>query len=182
MHSTFATDIANSTAHRPSRAGLAKRVLADTALLPVLIDIGLNTQNKNHHKACWIMELVFENNIELLDNRLERFCAILKMYKHDGAIRSVSKICLFLANRWGNQPASLSAQQKELITEACFDWLIDPAGKVANKAYAMRALYILGKDTDWVYPELKRILSEDFAKHSAAYKGAAKELLLKLKI
>ncbi|MFY7729978.1 MAG: hypothetical protein ACOVRN_10710, partial [Flavobacterium sp.] len=83
---------------------------------------------------------------------------------------------------WATQPATLSAQQKELITEACFDWLINPDGKVANKAYAMRTLYILGKDTEWVYPELKRILSEDFSAHSAAYKAAAKELLQKMKL
>lgn len=182
MHSTFVTDVANSTAHRPSREGLANRVLADTALLPVLLDIALNTKNKSHHKACWISELVFENDLSLLDPHLETFCDTLKHYTHEGAIRSISKIGLFLAIRYKKQPASLTIKQKEQLTEACFDWLIDPAGKVANKAYAMRALYILGKDTDWVYPELQRILTEDFTKHSAAYKSAAKELLQKLKI
>lgn len=182
MENRFITDIAASTAHRPSREGLATRVLNDTSLLPVLLQVAFNAQDKNHHKACWIMELVFENQISLLDAYLETFCIRLKDYTHDGAIRSVSKVCLFLANRWDAQPFTLSAQQKELITEACFDWLINPDGKVANKAYAMRTLYILGKDTEWVYPELKRILSEDFSAHSAAYKAAAKELLQKMKL
>ncbi|MFP9115673.1 hypothetical protein ACLI1A_17165 [Flavobacterium sp. RHBU_3] len=177
----FKTDVANSTAHRPSREGLANRVLADAQLLPELLSIAFDTKNKSHHKACWILELVLENNIALISPYLDEFCNTAKSYNHEGAIRSISKICLFLAQQNHTTPVTLNQQQKELITETCFDWLIAPDGKVASKAYAMRALYLLGKDTDWVYTELQRILQDDFTKHTAAYKAAAKELLQKLK-
>ena len=41
----------------------------------------------------------------------------------------------------------------------------------------MRSLFLLGKQFDWIYPELKLTLEQDYAKHSAAYKAAARDIL-----
>lgn len=178
MTSSFYNSIANSTAHRPIRDRLSGQVLHDMSLLPGLLEIALNTNDPNHHKACWVLELVLEAKPEWLGEYLPQFCDCLARYRHDGAIRSISKIGLF-ALRWDIKQnyRFLTGREKQQITEACFDWLIDPSGKVAAKAYAMRALHLLGKQQKWIYPELQRILSEDFIKHSAAYKAAAKEVL-----
>lgn len=178
----FITEIANSTAHRPVRDRLSGAVLQDKTLLPVLINCAVDVSGKNHHKACWIFELVLENKILLLTEYLPLFCDTLSKYRNDGAIRSVSKICLFAITRHQKQKSFVTTKQLQQITEACFDWLINPDGKVANKAYAMRNLYLLGKSETWIYPELHRILQEDFIKHSAAYKAAAKEILQKIKL
>lgn len=91
-------------------------------------------------------------------------------------MRSISKICMFL-----NQHLSLSDIQEQQITESCFDWLINENGKVATKAYAIRSLFELGKKYDWIHPELKRILSDDYPKHSPAYKAVAREIFKKIK-
>ncbi|WP_232226276.1 hypothetical protein [Flavobacterium sp. ACAM 123] len=64
--------------------------------------------------------------------------------------------------------------------ESCFEWLIDEVLKVATKVYAVRTLFELGKKNNWIYPELKRILSDDYYKHSAAYKAVAREILKKI--
>jgi hypothetical protein len=178
----FITETANSTAHRPVRDRLSGAVLQDQTLLPVLINCAVDVSGKNHHKACWILELVLENKIEWLTEYLPLFCDTLTKYSNDGAIRSISKICLFALKQYQKKKDFLTAQQLQQITEACFDWLINPEGKVANKAYAMRTLYLLGKSEIWIYPELQRILQEDFIKHSAAYKAAAKEILQKIKL
>jgi hypothetical protein len=180
MPTPFQVQVANSTAHRPIRDLLSGMVFSNPGLLPELMEMALNVADKNHHKACWTLELVMQAHIEWLPDYLDVFCSTLATYRHEGAIRSVSKICLFAVSHNQKHPGFLSGKHLQHITEACFDWLIDPKGKVANKAYAMRALYSIGKKEDWVYPELQRILSEDFVKHSAAYKAAAKELLLKL--
>jgi hypothetical protein len=179
MPTPFQIQVANSTAHRPIRDLLSGMVFSNPALLPELMEMALDISDKNHYKACWSLELVLERHIEWL-TPFDPFCNTLAAYKHEGAIRSVSKICLFAVTHNQKHPGFLNGKHLSHITEACFDWLIDPKGKVANKAYAMRALYIIGKKEDWVYPELQRILSEDFVKHSAAYKGAAKEILGKL--
>ncbi|WP_116787090.1 hypothetical protein [Flavobacterium psychrotrophum] len=178
----FIIEIANSTAHRPVRDRLSGFVFQDKELLPVLISCALDITGKNHHKACWILELVLENKIVWLTEYLPQFCDTLSKYRNDGAIRSVSKICLFAITQHQKQKDFVSSQQLQQITEACFDWLINPGGKVANKAYAMRTLYLLGKSEPWIYPELQRILQEDFIKHTAAYKAAAKEILQKIKL
>lgn len=184
MSSDFIRKLEISTAHRQSRESMSDSVSANPELLPVLMAVVLDIQNKNHYKGCWISELVFENHIDWLIPYLDTFCKTLSSYSHDGALRSVSKICLFSATYHLRKKKSgevfLTDEQLELMMESCFDWLISDQ-KVATKAYAMRALYAFGKINDWIYPELKTILVQDYPNHSAAYQGASKEILKKLK-
>ncbi len=179
----FYQKIANSTAHRKSREDNALLIQNDLQLLPDLLQIAYTIDDKNHHKACWTLELIFENNLDLLIPHLDHFCERLPRWKADGAVRSVSKICMMAAQQHVKLKKTgktfLSESHIAAIAESSFDWLIGDA-KVASKAYGMRALFALGQSEAWIYPELKTILSEDFVKHSAAYKGAAKEILKKI--
>jgi hypothetical protein len=180
VNTAFYNQIVNSTAHRPIRDLLSGQVLNDNTLLPDLITIAFDTKDKNHHKACWILELVFEAKIKWLAPHLDSFCKELPHFSNESAMRPISKICLFASEYHQKHGGFLSPKHIEQIMEACFDWLINPKTKVATKAYSMRTLYILGKKEEWVYPELIRILSEDSAKHTAAYKAAAKDILKKI--
>lgn len=180
METVFQKKIANSTAHRPIRDEISGMVINDLSLLPEMMAMALDVTDKNHHKACWSLELVMEENIRWLQPYLEDFCNRLTAYKHEGALRSVSKIVMFAVAEEDNHPGSLTPAMRQQITEACFDWLIGDI-KVATKAYAMRALYSLGKKENWIYPELKIILQQDFPHHSAGYKAAAKDILKKIK-
>lgn len=176
----FRHKIANSTAHRPIRDELSGEVFNDSSLFDELMEMALDLKDKNHYKACWTLELVLEKEIDWLGEYLSRFCETLPLYKHEGAVRSVSKVCLFsVKNHLKRRDGFLSPEQLQQITETCFDWLIADT-KVASKAYAMRALYLIGKNEDWVYPELKVILQQGFPEHSPAYKAAAKEILQKI--
>jgi len=58
------------------------------------------------------------------------------------------------------------------------DWLISDA-KVATKCYSIRALYVLGFYFNWIHPELKIILAQNYHKQSAAYKAVTHEILKK---
>lgn len=184
MNSGFIEKLENSTAHRPIRDSLSNEVCENPELLKELMTVLLDIKDKSHHKACWVSELVYERNIDWLSPYLDVFSKTLSSYSHDGALRSVSKICLFSAahhlKKLKSGESFLSEEQLELMIESCFDWLITDQ-KVATKAYAMRALYSFGKVKDWVYPELKTILQQDYPNHSAAYKMASKEILMKLK-
>ena len=179
----FIQALENSTAHRPIRDKLSGEVINNFELLPVLMEIAIDVNNKNHYKACWTLELVLEHNINWLSDYLDDFCHKLPLYQHEGAIRSISKICMFsakqhLKNKKKDSPF-LTEKQSQQIIESCFDWLINDT-KVASKAYAMRALFEFGKLHDWIYPELQEILPKDFAHHSPAYHSASKEILLKI--
>lgn len=175
-------EIENSTAHRPIRDKISGHVLAHPEAFEELFKMAMDVSDKNHHKACWNLELVLENKIEWISQYLDKFCDTLESFTDESSRRSISKICLFIAQREfpaKGQGNFASDAQLQKIASATFDWLIDES-KVATKAYSMRALYLLGKRYDWIYPELKEILSKDFGHHSAAYKSAAKQLLRKL--
>jgi hypothetical protein len=180
MNQAFYNQVAGSTTHRPIRDALSGQVLNDKSLLPDLLEIAFDTTDKNHHKSCWIMELVFEAKTEWLAGYLDAFCTTLASFTNESAIRPVAKTCLFALQYSQGHLGFLNAAQLDKITEACFDWLINPETKVATKAYAMRALYLIGKKEHWIYPELSRILSEDTVKHTAAYGGAARDILKKI--
>jgi len=184
MDETLYKNIQNSTAHRPSRDFNSNFIIENPKLLVDLMEIVLTVKDKNHHKACWISELIFEKHIDWLSPYLDVFCDTLTSYSNESALRSISKICLFSANYHSKKLKSkenfLTDNHIELMTEACFDWLISDK-KVATKAYAMRALFQFGKLQDWVYPELQVILPQQYPHQSPAFKMASKEILEKIK-
>lgn len=180
MKPDFITSIENSTAHRAIRDYNSGCVFGEPALLTDLMVMALNIDNPFHFKACWTLELVIEKHVHWLQPHLSEFCQKLPLFSHDGALRSISKIALFAAKEHLKSKAFLSEENIKVISECCFDWLISDQ-KVATKAYAMRTLFELGKLQDWIYPELRPILEQDAAYHSAAYKAAGKDILRRMK-
>ncbi|MEC4004512.1 hypothetical protein OX283_007575 [Flavobacterium sp. SUN052] len=173
----FYNQIATSSAHRKSRDDNKNFIFLHSEYLNELTEIAFNTKDKNHHKACWILELICEERMELFIPFIDGFCGNLKNYKSDSAIRSISKIGLFLVK---NKNIHLSENQEEKIIETFLDWLID-SDKAANAAYSMRTLFILGKKYNWINDELKALLSRDCSHQTAGYKFAVKDILKQLK-
>lgn len=184
MNEILYKNIQNSTAHRLSRDFNSNFVIENSELLPDLMEILFDTKDKNHHKACWISELIFEKHIDWLSSYLDIFCQTLSCYSNESALRSLSKICLFSANyhikKLKYNEIFLTESHLDLMTEACFDWLITDK-KIATKAYAMRALFQFGKLQDWIYPELQVILEQQYPYGSAGFQFACKEILGKIK-
>lgn len=177
MKSAFYQQIAQSNAHRHQRDQNCEAALASPQNCDALFALCFDLQDPHHFKACWALELVLEKNLSLIAPHLSDFCRMASQYRHDSAIRSVSKIVLFLAQK---NTVELTPDQEEKLIETALDWLIQDE-KVAAKAYAMRALYHFGKRHPWIHEQLKTILTQDYPHHSPAYKGAAKDLLKRLK-
>ena len=177
MNTDYYKVIATSTAHRKSRDDNKDFIFQNPEFLKDLLEISFNVSDKNHHKACWILELVLEERIELIKPFLDSFCNALAKYRSDSAIRSLSKICLFLSK---TKAIVLTEIQEEKIIEACLDWLIQ-TDKAANAAYSMRALYYFGKKYPWINDELQLILSREFENQTPGYRGAVKDLLKRLR-
>ena len=74
MDATYYQTIANSTAHRKCRDDQRDFIFNHCEYLPDLLQISYNTTDKNHHKACWILELVFEERLALIQPHLSDFC------------------------------------------------------------------------------------------------------------
>lgn len=175
MKSSFYLQIENSTANRHSRDELCETALSSVEALKELFLFAFDIGNKNHFKACWSLELVLEKDITLLLPHLDTFISKVKLYQHDSALRSISKICLFVSK---SKKIRLNDDQEQVLVEACLDWLIQEE-KVATKAYTIRALYNFSKNKPWLKEELYLILEQGYSSHSAAYKAVAKEVLKK---
>jgi len=154
-------------------------------LVPKLLEILFKVNDKISPRAAWVFEFMCNDDIETIIPYLNTFTKDLHKVHIDSAVRPVAKICELIAKAYTSKldnkiKYALTEKQKEYIIETCFDYMINDE-KVAAKAYSMTTLFLLGKPYDWIYPELARILEEDFNKQSAAYKARARPILKKIK-
>lgn len=171
----------NVNGHRAIREKTADEVMADDSFFSELIVCCFLIDEKKSHKACWILEIIASKNLELLNPHIDFFCENLEKLQSESSIRAISKVCLFvIISHFKKKEIQLDGIHLQKITESCFDWLINDS-KVASKCYSIRTLHLLGKHFDWIYPELKIILSKEYQTHSAAYKAVAREILKKIK-
>lgn len=168
---------------RASRNLVAQEILENHFLYNELVCICFSTSDKNHHRACWILEFVSYEELIWLQPHLDFFCSNLKILKDESSIRAIAKVVQLLVKSHYNKDENsilLSEENLQDCIEASFDWLINDV-KVATKAYSIRTLYLLGNHYDWIHPELKIILDKDYGYHSPAYKAVAREVLKKIK-
>ncbi|WP_162126339.1 hypothetical protein [Flavobacterium phycosphaerae] len=176
MNAFFHDHIAKSNAGTLSRNTLRFFVVKNPEYMSELAAIATDLSNKNHHKAIWIIEMLVEDHPEMLVPYLDRIIETIPKYKHESAIRGMSRVAYFLSI---SKVISLTENQKEKLIEICLDWLIGNA-KVAPKAYAMYTLCHYAQKEDWIKEELRNIINKDFHHQSAGYKAAAKEVLRKI--
>lgn len=173
------------SASRESRIKLAARFVASPRELPDLLNLAFAEKKAVSEKACWILDMVMRDKLELLLPHLDYFCQNLGKAKLDGSVRPLAKICemLILTTLRSQNPVfvdALTENHLEAITTACFDWLISEQ-KVAPQAYAMTSLFYLGKKFGWIHEDLQQILEQNYASGSAAYQARARMVLHKLK-
>jgi hypothetical protein len=173
--------ISASTAHKKSRHEMSEYVIKNTDYFFDVLQLCFKVTDKNHHKACWILELVALKKIALFTLFTTYITSNLHLLTNESSKRSMSGIVLQLMTAFDKyKKLELSEIELEQITAASFDWLIGNA-KVATKAHAMKLLYLVGKYDDWIYPELQIIFLKDASKHSIGYKACAKTILQKIK-
>lgn len=168
-----------TTAHRAIRDKNANFVLSNPNLLSELVSFCFVTDQHIAIRACWVFEVIGmqqPNNVIVFLNEIS---SKLHTLSNDSAKRPMLHVMyhlLYLSKKDENIEHEFTLEIKEKLTEICFDWLIDNS-KVATKCYAMRCLAIIGKEKDWIYPELELILKENIHKHTAAYTAASKDVL-----
>ncbi|HJR99331.1 MAG TPA: hypothetical protein VJ780_00235 [Flavobacterium sp.] len=179
----LAAIINQTTGYKNSRQATADYVIAHSELLSDFMTICFEIENPDHYKACWAMELIALENLDCFQKHLSLICSKSKILTNESAIRPLSKVIFLLieAHYKTSKPTIIfnKTELQELI-EINFDWLITDT-KVASKVYAMRSLLLLGKEFQWILPELQTILIKDFSEHTAAYKAVSKHILKKIK-
>lgn len=173
-----------TSARRKSRLNISNWVLSKPEVIPELLEYCFHIKEDISYKACWTLEFVCLEKVELLFPYLDFYFENLpKVYK-DQALRPLAKICELLAVQYYKVNNTelikiLKDSNRKIMTSCCFDWLITNQ-RVACEVYAMSALYYLGTETDWVHSELKTILEANMHQRSAAYKSRAKKVLAQI--
>lgn len=170
---------------REKRMHYAKLLSNQPELIELLLEILFDVEAKISCKAGWIFEFMCSEKPAIIIPHLDTFTQNISKVHLDSAVRPVAKVCESLVKNYYAKyditfKTHLTAIHKEKIIEACFDWLIND-GKIAPKAYAMNALYLLGTDCDWIHPELAIIIERDFQMQSSGFKARARHILKKIK-
>ncbi|MGY3794304.1 adenylosuccinate lyase [Aquimarina sp. 433] len=169
---------------REQRNYFANLILDNPELLPQLLAICHQVDDEISCRASWGLEFLCKKRLDAILPYLDSFTEILPKVHQHPAVRPMAKICEYLIIAYYKEKnpivqESLTTPYREKITEACFDWLISDQ-KVAAKAYSMTSLYLLGTEFDWVHPELKVTLENNYHQGSAAYKARSRMILKKL--
>ncbi|MCX7550207.1 adenylosuccinate lyase [Xanthomarina sp. F2636L] len=170
---------------RDKRLKYANLILDTPELLPDLLDILFDVDDKTSCRAAWVLEFVCADNLELLLPYLDVFTENINKVHLDPAVRPIAKICEYLAKAYFSKTANkvqliLTNKHKELIVETCFDYMINDE-KIAPKAYSMNTLFLFGNEFDWIHPELIIIIERDYQIQSSGFKARARQILKKIK-
>ncbi len=169
---------------REKRGNFASLLLSNPALLPDLLHVCAKIDDEISCRASWGLEFLCKNNLDIILPYLDDLTALApKVYQHP-AVRPIAKIFEYLIVAYYQKKSRavrklLSRVHRQKMIETCFDWLITDQ-KVAPQAYSMTSLYLLGTEFDWVHPELKIILENNYSSGSAAYKARSRMILKKL--
>ena len=170
---------------REKRLKYAYLVIDNPEVITPLLEILFDVDDKISCRAAWVFEFMCGEKLEAIIPHLNTFTKNISKVHLDPAVRPVAKICEYLIKANYSKTdhlikTHLTETHKEKITEACFDWMISDQ-KIAPKAYAMNALYLLGLEYGWIHPELTIILERDFQIQSSGFKARAKQILKKIK-
>ena len=169
---------------REKRKEMASLILDNTDLIQPLLEIAFTVDNPISCKACWVLEFTAKEQLNYIFPYLDFFTKNISKVHLDPAVRPTAKICEYLISAYFSKTTNevqkvLTNIHLELITTSCFDWLIGNH-KVAAQAYSMTCLQLLGKKYDWIHPELRLVLEQNYATGSAAYKARARMVLAKI--
>ena len=170
---------------RTKRMEMSNHVLNNPSSIATLMEIAFQVDDPVSCKACWVLEFTAKEHLGYLFPSMDTFVRNIGLVHLDPAVRPIAKICEILMKSYFQSKDqetrdTLSEKHLESITTACFDWLIGDH-KVAAQAYSMTSLLLLGRKFDWIHPELRMILEQNYQNGSAAYKARARMTLAKLR-
>jgi len=171
---------------RCNRERAASLILNDPTGIQEVLPLVFDTQYKNHHKAAWVIEIIFEQDLSLIYPHLTYFTSNLHHVKNDSAVRSLAKIARWIA--WDYKKTKTKQHPLQIdeilqLVEAGFDWMIGPY-PVAPKAYTMDTLYAFGSlnhpDLKWVHDSLKDVILQQIQMGSPGFQNHGEKILRKI--
>lgn len=170
---------------REKRKEMAQLVSDNPNLVLPLLQIAFEDKDIKSSKACWVIEFTTKENLSYIFPYLDVFTSNIGILKRDSSVRPMAKVCEYLVTTYFKKAKNevqnqLNEDHLEKIASTCFDWLIGEH-KVAAQAYSMTCLLLLGRKFDWIHPELKMVLEQNYNAGSVAYQARARMTLAKIR-
>ncbi len=172
--------------NKPDVDQIVPRIIASPEVLPTLLREVFVHDVEDNFMASWVFDHVMRKKLVLVLPILDDFMDGLDQLQSESSIRPMAHICQMLTEAYFKKKTPLfreqiSASHLERMATICFDWLIEDH-KVATKVFAMTSLFFLGERFDWIRPELKSVLEQNFSSGSAGFQNRGAKILDKLKI
>ncbi|MEL6305094.1 MAG: hypothetical protein AAGL29_01985 [Bacteroidota bacterium] len=163
---------------------LTHRLLNYPELVLPLIQHVFKEEKEGLFMASWVLDHLLRKNLLLLLPHIDFFIAGLTEMQSDSSIRPMAHCCeMLLTKVYQKKDAvyckAINLGHKEVLLSTNFDWLIGPY-RAATKVFSMTNVYYLGKDFDWVHPELTSVLQETLSEGSTAYQNRGSKILKRL--
>ena len=78
----------------------AQMVINDSSLIPILIEILMQVDDKVSPRAAWVLEFACKDNLDIIIPYLDVFTKNMHRVKKEQAVRPVAKICEYLAKAY----------------------------------------------------------------------------------
>lgn len=171
--------------NKPDVDQIVPQIIESPELVRPLLNQVFIHDAEDNFIAGWVFDHAMRKKLEMVLPLLDDFVDGLDRLKSESSIRPMAHICQMLMESYFKKKnplfrERLSASHLEQMATICFDWLIEDH-KVATKVFAMTSLFYLGERFDWIRPELKSVLEQNFASGSAGFQNRGAKVLDKLK-
>ncbi len=139
------------------------------------------------HQACWCLEQAFLLYEAECYAYLKGICALFPSSINHSGMRSLTKIGWMLSKSFYSAKPHplkvlLNTTMREQMVEGCFNELLTAHGKTANLAFATKALFLLGKEFEWVHQQLPSVIEMHLLNpQNTGYKSVARKALQQLR-
>lgn len=151
----------------------ANMVYDKPELFDSLVDVALSGEKLYAQRASRIMCICSARFPELFRPHCSRVIRELITNRSEGAIRNLLKII-------AEVPVKLSAKDKVILMNLCFDYLVSDAYPVAIHVFSMQVLFNLSREVPEIGEELFRILEDKIPDASAGYRSRARRIMRRL--
>lgn len=168
--------ISKTTMHTQSREAAAAFFIERPHQIPKLVNLAQTSNGRLQIMAFAILDEIAESNISLLAPFLNSLLKLFPLVTHQSPVRCCSRIAMFFLARSLTDPNLVSPDEKKILCDQCFDWLISN-NRVAAKVNAMYGLSAAAKSDCKIYDMLIPIIENSFAGSSPGYKAAVRKVL-----
>lgn len=152
-------------------AGLVKYIGADKKKFALLITLFLKGEYRITQRAAWPISYCIEAHPGFIGPYYKKIVQLLKRNDvHPSVTRNILRLLQYvkIPKRWQGE-----------IMNSCFQFISDPQGAAAAKAFSLTILENLLKIYPEILPELILVIEERWNTETPAFKARAKKILLK---